>query len=583
MKKFSSGSGAALKRTVRLIRPFFAQAFLSFLLSAGGVVCSLYIPILIGRALDFIIAEGEVDIATVVPLLYRALAFAAASALCRWGAGAINNRICCETVRSLRLRAMKKLQKLPLSYLDSHPLGDTLGRIITDSEALADGLLLGFSQLFSGAATIVCTLAFMFRLDYKLALLAALLTPASLFTAKFIARRTHDMFARQAAIRGEQTAFIDETVSGQKVVRAFGREEADMAAFREINGRLEKAAVKAVFFSSLTNPVTRFINSLIYAAVALAGALLVTGSAGAGLTVGGLTAFLSYANRYTKPFNEISGVVTELQNSLVCAARVYELLDEPCEEEPEGGPRMPQAKGEVTLDAIDFSYDKTKTLIKDLSLAVPPGSRVAIVGPTGCGKTTLINLLMRFYEPDSGAICVDGADVRAYTRASLRENFGMVLQDTWIKEATVRENIALGKPDATDAEIYAAAQDSHADAFIRRLPRGYDTVISDSGGLSQGERQLLCIARVMLRLPPMLILDEATSSIDTRTELKIQDAFTRMMRGRTSFIVAHRLSTVRDADVILVMRGGRVIEQGRHADLLAKGGFYAKLYNSQFE
>ena len=583
MKKLSSGSGAALRRTARLLRPYSALAVLSFLLAAGGVVCALYIPILIGRALDLIIAKGEVNISAVTPLLLRVLVFAAASALCRWGAGAINNRVCCETVRSLRLRAMKKLQKLPLSYLDSHPLGDTLGRVITDSEALADGLLLGFSQLFSGIVTIICTLAFMFRVDWKLALLAAVLTPASLFTARFIARRTHAMFTKQAAIRGEQTAFIDETVSGQKVVRAFGREEADMAAFREINGRLTKATVRAVFFSSLTNPVTRFINCLIYAAVALAGALFVTGSAGAGLTVGGLTAFLSYANQYTKPFNEISGVVTELQNSLVCAARVYELLDEPGEEEPDGEPQMPPAKGEAALKEIDFSYDKSKTLIKDLSLSVAPGNRVAIVGPTGCGKTTLINLLMRFYEPDGGSIEIDGTDVRAYTRASLRANFGMVLQDTWIKEATVRENIALGKPDATDAEIYAAARDSHADAFIRRLPRGYDTVISDSGGLSQGQRQLLCIARVMLRLPPMLILDEATSSIDTRTELKIQDAFLRMMRGRTSFIVAHRLSTVRDADLILVMRDGRVIEQGRHADLLAKGGFYAKLYNSQFE
>ncbi|MBR0231305.1 MAG: ABC transporter ATP-binding protein [Clostridia bacterium] len=583
MKKLSSGSGAALRRTARLLRPYSALAVLSFLLAAGGVVCALYIPILIGRALDLIIAKGEVNISAVTPLLLRVLVFAAASALCRWGAGAINNRVCCETVRSLRLRAMKKLQKLPLSYLDSHPLGDTLGRVITDSEALADGLLLGFSQLFSGIVTIICTLAFMFRVDWKLALLAAVLTPASLFTARFIARRTHAMFTKQAAIRGEQTAFIDETVSGQKVVRAFGREEADMAAFREINGRLTKATVRAVFFSSLTNPVTRFINCLIYAAVALAGALFVTGSAGAGLTVGGLTAFLSYANQYTKPFNEISGVVTELQNSLVCAARVYELLDEPGEEEPDGEPQMPPAKGEAALKEIDFSYDKSKTLIKDLSLSVAPGNRVAIVGPTGCGKTTLINLLMRFYEPDGGSIEIDGTDVLAYTRASLRANFGMVLQDTWIKEATVRENIALGKPDATDAEIYAAARDSHADAFIRRLPRGYDTVISDSGGLSQGQRQLLCIARVMLRLPPMLILDEATSSIDTRTELKIQDAFLRMMRGRTSFIVAHRLSTVRDADLILVMRDGRVIEQGRHADLLAKGGFYAKLYNSQFE
>ena len=574
-----------LRRMLSLLKPYRAFVAASFLFSAAAAGCSLYIPVVVGRAVDGIAGAGQVDFGAVSHACLLLAVFAGAAALLRWAAGAINNRIVCLTVRDLRARAIRKLQTIPLSALDSHPSGDTVACVINDVDSLADGLLLGFSQLFSGAVTIAATVGFMLAVNVPLAVAVALLTPASLFTARFIARRTHSMFSLNSKIRGEQTAFIEETVSGQSVVRAFGRERADFKTFSEINGRLVAAGTRAVFFSSLVNPTTRFINGLIYAAVALVGALTVvnTPAGAAGLTVGGLTAFLSYANQYTKPFNEISGVVTELQNSLVCALRVFALLDSPSETESPGAETITCASGEVALEEISFSYDKTKELIKDLSLHVEPGSRVAIVGPTGCGKTTLINLLMRFYDVDSGAVCVDGRDVRSITRASLRENYGMVLQDTWIKECTVRENIAFGLPGATDEQIKAAAAAARADGFIRRLPQGYDTVISDSCGLSAGQRQLLCIARVMLRLPPMLILDEATSSIDTRTEMKIQEAFAELTRGRTSFIVAHRLSTVRDADLILVMRSGRVIEQGTHPELLARNGFYAKIYGSQFE
>lgn len=572
-----------LRKLLRYLRPYGLWMLLSVLLAAGSVAGTLYIPILIGRAIDYIVAPGQVAFAAVGKLLATAAAVAGAAAVCQWVMGVINNRVSVYVVRDLRADAFEKINALPLSYLDGRPQGEIVSCMIADVEQLSDGLLLGATQLFTGVITILGTLAFMLRIEWKIALVVVLLTPISLFVAKFIAQKTYHMFRQQSEVRGEQTALMDEMLGNQKVVQAFSREENCMEAFDEVNDRLEKCSLRATFFSSLTNPTTRFVNALVYAAVALTGALTVLDTGGA-FSVGALTSLLSYANQYTKPFNEISGVITELQNAIACAGRVFDLLEQPSQtpDAPDAAV-LHHANGQVALRDVAFSYDPAQSLISNFNLSVQPGQRIAIVGPTGCGKTTLINLLMRFYDVDKGEICVDGYPLQALTRHSLRQNYGMVLQDTWLRHATVRENIAIGKPDATQAEIIAAAKASHADGFIRRLPNGYETVISEDGsGLSQGQKQLLCIARVMLCLPPMLILDEATSSIDTRTEIKIQQAFARMMQGRTSFIVAHRLSTVQEADVILVMRSGKIIEQGTHKSLLHQNGFYAQLYNSQF-
>ena len=568
------------RSVLRRLKKYTGWIVLSILLSAVTVVGSLWIPILVGRAIDCIIAAGRVDFASLKTLFLQIAIIAGATAALQWVMNAINNKVVYQVVGDVRREAIRKLQKLPLSYLDAHSSGDTISRIITDVDQFADGLLLGFTQLFSGVVTILATLILMLTIHPGITLLVVVLTPLSLLSARFIAGRTYRMFHRQSKIRGEQTAFIDEMIGNQKVVQAFGREKSNAAQFDAINERLKKASLNATFFSSLTNPCTRFINNIIYAGVALTGAL--TALSG-GLTVGGLTCFLSYANQYTKPFNEISGVITELQNALACAAQIFALTDDAPELTETGDQALPPATGRVSLEQVSFSYRPDQKLIENLNLSVAPGQRIAIVGPTGCGKTTLINLLMRFYDVRSGSIAVDGRDIRSVTRQSLRRNFGMVLQDTWIKAGTVAENIAIGRPDASREEIIAAAKAAHAHGFIKRLPQGYDTLLSDeSGSLSQGQRQLLCIARVMLRLPPMLILDEATSSIDTRTELKIQDAFAAMMKGRTSFIVAHRLSTIRNADVILVMKDGQIIEQGNHAQLLQQNGFYSQLYHSQF-
>ena len=567
MKK--NDSKAALRGVLRRLRPY-----------TGWVVLSLYIPILVGKAIDCIIEPGKVDFARIADLFLQIGIAAGVTALLQWVMNAINNKITYQVIEDVREEAIRKIQKLPVSYLDAHSSGDIVSRIIADVDQFADGLLLGFTQLFTGVVTILVTLIFMLTIHPGITALVVVLTPLSLLMARFIASRTFKMFKKQTETRGEQTAFIDEMITNQKVVKAFHREEENADRFDEINGRLEKASLKATFFSSLTNPCTRFINNVIYALVALCGALVALGG---GLTVGGLTCFLSYANQYTKPFNEISGVITELQSALACAARIFELTDQAPVLQETGREELKQVEGHVDLEQVAFSYTPEKKLIQGLELDVQPGQRVAVVGPTGCGKTTLINLLMRFYDVDEGNIRVEGRDIRTVTRRSLRRNYGMVLQDTWLRAGTVKENIAMGKPDATDEEIIAAAKASHAHSFIKRLPQGYDTLLTEDGGnLSQGQRQLLCIARVMLCLPPMLILDEATSSIDTRTELKIQDAFAKMMKGRTSFIVAHRLSTIRDADVILVMKDGNIIEQGNHETLLAQGGFYATLYNSQF-
>ena len=575
-------SSAALRRVLKYIQRRWPLLALSILLAAASVAGTLYVPILIGDAIDCIVGPGEVDFPTIAALLGRIAAVAAATAIMQWIMSDLNNRITFGVVRDVRRDAFDKLQILPLSYLDAHPSGELVSRIIADADQFADGLLMGFTQLFTGVVTILGTLFFMLRIHWVIALVVVVLTPLSLFAAKFIAGKTYSMFQLQSSTRGEQTAHMDEMIVNQKVVQAFSHEQQSLEKFDEINGRLEHAALRATFFSSLTNPVTRFVNSIVYACVALTGALVAVAG---GITVGGLSVFLSYANQYAKPFNDISGVVTELQNAIACAGRVFELIDEPSElADAADAVTLEHADGRVELRNVSFRYVADRPLIEGLNVSVCPGERVAIVGPTGCGKTTLINLLMRFYDVNGGEIRVSGEKITDLTRRSLRQNFGMVLQDTWIKTGTVRENIALGKPDATEDEIVAAAKACHADGFIRRLPEGYDNVITDGGGLlSQGQRQLLCIARVMLALPPMLILDEATSSIDTRTELKIQHAFSQMMTGRTSFIVAHRLSTIREADVILVMKDGHVIEQGKHEELLAQNGFYAKLYNSQFE
>ena len=572
---------ATLRRVLRYIRPYLPMLALSLLLALITVALTLYVPILVGRAVDCLPGVGTVDF----PALRRVLATIGVcvllTAAAQWVMNVINNKITYLTVQDIRRDAFAHMQALPLSYLDAHPSGDTVSRMISDADTFADGLLMGFTQLFTGVVTILGTLVFMLTLSPRITLVVVLITPVSLLVANFIASRTYSMFRLQSQTRGEQTALIDEVIGEQKLVQAFGHETRSLEQFDEVNERLRACSLRAVFFSSLTNPCTRFVNLLVYAGVGLTGALSVVGGA---LTIGGLSSFLSYANQYTKPFNEISGVITELQNALACAGRIFELIDEPAQE-----PDAPDAKtlqsvrGEVDIDHVHFSYTPERRLIEDFTLHVAPGQRVAIVGPTGCGKTTMINLLMRFYDVKSGTISVDGQETRGVTRRSLRQNIGMVLQDTWLSSGTIRDNIAMGRPDATDEEIIAAAKASHAHSFIRRLPEGYNTVISETGGqLSQGQKQLLCIARVMLCLPPMLILDEATSSIDTRTELKVQDAFATMMKGRTSFIVAHRLSTIKSADVILVMRDGHIVEQGTHRELLNQGGFYAKLYQSQF-
>ena len=576
-----ASQGAVMRRVLRYIGPHVSLVVLSLALCLISVALTLYVPILVGRAVDCIVGPNAVDFAALKPILLTIAVCIVVTAAAQWLMNALHNRITYDTVRDIRRDAFARIQNLPLSYLDAHPTGDTVSRMIADVDTFADGLLMGFTQLFSGVMTILGTLGFMLTLSAPITLLVVLITPLSLLVANFIAKRTYAMFRLQSVTRGEQTALIDEAIGEQKLVQAFGHEAQTLAAFDEVNERLRDCSLKATFFSSLTNPCTRFVNSLVYAAVGFAGALAAVNGR---LTIGGLSSFLSYANQYTKPFNEISGVVTELQNALACAGRVFELIDEPAQTpDPADAEQIDRPDGAVSIDHVYFSYAPDRKLIEDFTLHVQPGQRVAIVGPTGCGKTTMINLLMRFYDVDSGEIHVDGHETRRLTRRSLRENIGMVLQDTWLSAGTIRENIAMGKPDATDEEIIAAAKASHAHSFIKRLPDGYNTVISESGGqLSQGQKQLLCIARVMLCLPPMLILDEATSSIDTRTELKIQEAFARMMQGRTSFIVAHRLSTIQSADVILVMKDGHVIEQGNHESLLAKGGFYATLYQSQF-
>ena len=573
---------STLKKVLKRIEKYKVLVGVSLLLAAATVLLTLYLPILTGEAVDGIIGKGLVNYTGLFRILKTMAIVIGLTAIFQWLMNILNNHITYHVVQDIRKEAFAKLEKLPLKYVDSRSYGDIVSRMIADVDQFAEGLLMGFTQLFSGVLTIVVTLFFMFDINVKIALVVVILTPLSLFVAAFIAKRTYNMFQKQSETRGEQTSLIEEMVGNLKVVKAFGREDENQETFDEINGRLQKYSLNAIFYSSLVNPSTRFINSMIYAGVGIFGAVAALSG---GLTVGQLTCFLSYANQYTKPFNEISGVITELQNALACAARVFELIEEEAEvPDAEEAAELEDAKGEIRLEHVYFSYRADQKLIEDFNLAVKPGQRVAIVGPTGCGKTTLINLLMRFYDVNSGRISVDGNEIQNLTRGSLRANFGMVLQDTWIRGGTVKENIVIGKPDATMEEVIAAAKESHAHDFIKRLPQGYDTVLKEDGGnLSQGQKQLLCITRVMLCLPPMLILDEATSSIDTRTELKIQQAFARMMEGRTSFIVAHRLSTIKEADVILVMKEGNVIEQGNHEELLAKGGFYSELYNSQFE
>ena len=570
-----------LNKVLLRIRRYWPGLILSLILSTVYVVMTLYIPILVGNAIDCIVSAGQVDFGQMGIYLKKVALCALIAALSQWIMSELNNRMTYLISRDIRNEAFQHIQKLPLSYLDKHPQGDLVSRVVADVDTFADGLLMGFTQLFTGVMTILGTLVFMVRLHWGIALVVVCITPLSLLVANFIARRTYSMFQLQTRTRGEQTSLIDEAIGNIKVVQAFGHEEATMAQFDEINGRLSKASIRATFFSSMVNPATRFVNSLVYAGVGLTGALVAMAG---GITVGNLTSFLNYANQYTKPFNEISGVVTELQNALACAGRVFEVIQEAAEAPDPEVPQCPDPlEGRVEIRDLDFSYRKDQPLMRGLNLSVRPGQRIAIVGPTGCGKTTLINLLMRFYDPDQGEIFLDGVNTQNMTRKSLRRNVGMVLQDTWLKAGTIRENIAMGRPDATEEEIIAAARQAHAHSFIRRLPQGYDTVITEAGeNLSQGQKQLLCIARVMLCLPPMLFLDEATSSIDTRTEVRIQKAFHTMMEGRTSFIVAHRLSTIQEADLILVMGNGQILEQGTHQELLQRRGFYARLYQSQF-
>ena len=572
---------AVIKKILHYIRRYIPLLVLSILFAAATVVLTLYFPILTGRAIDLIFEEGKVDFSAMLAILRTAGIVVFLTAVAQWLMNICNNRMTYSIVKDIRRDAFDKLEKLPLSYIDSHSHGDIVSRVIADVDTFADGLLMGFTQLFSGVATIAGTLIFMLTLNVKITIVVVVVTPLSFFVAGFIAKKTFSMFRLQSSTRGEQTALIQEMIGNQKVVQAFSHEDEALERFGEINERLGKYSLRAIFFSSLTNPSTRFVNNLVYAGVALFGAL---SAIRGGISVGELTCFLSYANQYTKPFNEISSVVTELQNALACAGRIFELIEESAEvPDAADAYELETADGRVDVEHVYFSYVPNQKLIEDFNLHVQPGQRIAIVGPTGCGKTTLINLLMRFYDVTSGTILVSGHETKNMTRHSLRKNYGMVLQETWLKSGTIRENIVMGKPDATDEEVIAAAKASHAHSFIKRLPKGYDTVISEDGGnLSQGQKQLLCIARVMLCLPPMLILDEATSSIDTRTEIRIQKAFLTMMKGRTSFIVAHRLSTIREADVILVMKDGKIIEQGNHESLLAQNGFYANLYNSQF-
>lgn len=571
-------SSEVMKKLLKRIARYRFLLILSIVLAAATVILQLYVPMLFGDAIDEVIAPGKVNFAGMWVYLKKILFFAVLSGLTGWVMSLINNRMTYRVVQDIRAQSIRHIQRLPLAYLDKHSSGDIVSRIIADADILSDGLLLGFTQLFSGVVTIVVTLVFMFSKNVWITLMVLLLTPVSFLVAKFISTHSYSMFRKQSETRGRQTALIDEMIGNQKVVKAFGYEEKSSRRFAEINKELQKYSQQAVFYSSITNPSTRFVNNIIYAAVALVGAFIIPGGA---LTVGGLSVLLSYANQYMKPFNDISSVVTEMQNALACAARLFALLEEPEESEDADG-TLESVSGRVDIDKAAFSYDKSRSLIENFNLAVKPGMRIAIVGPTGCGKTTFINLLMRFYDLDSGTISVDGREIRTLSRHALRSAYGMVLQDTWIKQGTVRENIAFGKPDATDDEIIRAAKDAHSWSFIERLPQGLDTVLNEDS-ISQGQKQLLCITRVMLTLPPMLILDEATSSIDTRTELLVQEAFDTLMQGRTSFVVAHRLSTIRNASLILVMRDGKIVEQGRHEELLAKGGFYSELYNSQFQ
>lgn len=576
-----SSQTATLLKVLSYIKKYKLYIILSLVTAAVTVASSLYIPILTGDAIDYIIGPGKVDYSAILKIIIEACVVMGITAISQWIMNTCNNRITFHVVRDIRDEAFKKIEILPLKYIDANSYGDIVSRVIADTDQFADGLLMGFTQLFTGVLTIVGTLGFMLSINAGITLIVVLITPLSLFVASFIAKHTFSMFKLQSQTRGEQTALIDEMIGNQKVVQAFGYQDDSLARFDVINDKLQHYSLRAIFFSSITNPATRFVNSLVYAGVGIFGAFFAINGR---LTVGQLSCFLSYANQYTKPFNEISGVITEIQNAIACAARIFELIEEePQIPDSDNAVTMPAVKGNIDIEHVYFSYVPDRPLIEDFNLKVKPGQRVAIVGPTGCGKTTLINLLMRFYDVNSGTISVDGTSIMNMTRHSLRQNIGMVLQDTWLKTGTIRDNIVMGKPDATDEEVIAAAKASHADSFIKRLPDGYNTWITEDGGsLSQGQKQLLCITRVMLCLPPMLILDEATSSIDTRTELKIQHAFAQMMQGRTSFIVAHRLSTVREADIILVMKDGKIIEQGRHEELLAKGGFYATLYNSQF-
>ena len=580
-KKKKTGQGKTLKKVFRHLGKYRIFVVFSVLLATVSVALTLYIPKLTGHAVDYIVTAGRVDFPGVIKVMIRIGICTLITALAQWLMNVCNNKMTYQVVQDIRNEAFRKIEILPLKYIDSRPHGEVVSRVIADVDQFADGLLMGFTQLFTGIATIVGTFCFMLSVNVMITFVVVLITPVSFLVANFIARRTFSMFRLQSEIRGEQTGLIDEMVENQKVVQAFGRGQKVTEQFDEINERLGKASLKATFFSSITNPATRFVNSLVYTGVGIAGAF---GAVNGSLTVGQLSSFLSYANQYTKPFNEISGVVTEFQNAVACAQRIFDLIEEePQMPEPESAVNLERVQGNVKAEHVDFSYEEGQQLIRDFNLDVKPGQRIAIVGPTGCGKTTFINLLMRFYDVKGGAITVEGYDIREVTRRSLREGYGMVLQDTWLKAGTIRDNITMGRPDASEEEIVAAAKASHIHGFIRRLPKGYDTWITeDGGGLSQGQKQLLCIARVMLCRPPMLILDEATSSIDTRTEMKIQDAFAELMKGRTTFIVAHRLSTIREADVILVMKDGQIIEQGNHQSLLAQGGFYRHLYESQF-
>lgn len=576
---------STIRRVLKYIKKYLLFVILSLLLAAAGVALTLYAPILSGKGIDLIVSKGNVDFDELFRTAIKFVSVIAATALAQWLMNVCNNKITYRVVNDIRTTAFKKMQNFDVAYADSHAHGDIVSRIVNDIDQFSDGLLMGFTQFFTGILTIIGTLGFMLSINVSVTIAVVCVTPLSLFIASFIAKKTYTMFKKQSVTRGELTSLVNEMVGSQKTVKIFGYEQKSYNRFEEINGRLAKYSLKATFFSSLTNPTTRFVNSMVYACVAIFGgiAVLKSGSVFGAVTVGQLACLLSYANQYTKPFNEISGVVTELQNALACAARVFELVDEKEQIPDENNKDLGTADGNVSLENVCFSYDKNKELIKNLNLHVKEGQRVAIVGPTGCGKSTVINLLMRFYDADSGCIKVSGEDIRDITRESLRRNYGMVLQETWLKHGTIKENISYGKPDATEEEIIEAAKLTHAHSFIKRMPDGYDTVIGEDGGnLSQGQKQLLCITRVILSLPPMLILDEATSSIDTRTEIRIQKTFQKMMKGRTSFIVAHRLSTIKEADVILVMKAGKIIEQGTHEELLKKGGFYYELYNSQF-